>query len=190
MNWMLLSLAALGIAAVAWRRYTPWLEQFLRPAAEAGGREPTLRKATALDRMIGTLKHEKDPLERHRLLGEIVEASHRQRADTAMNKLFLRFADLHVKELPQMAASLKAASGGRLPAVPTFALLAAALEEDGRLEEALSVCSRAAELGLTGGAQAGFAARIRGLQQKMKGARPKAKRPRPAAARMRGKRKG
>ena len=62
-------------------------------------------------------------MERHRLLGEIVEASHRQRADTAVNKLFLRFAGMHVKELPKMAAALKTAGGGRLPAVPAFSLL-------------------------------------------------------------------
>ena len=189
MNWLFLSVAALGIAAVALRRYKPWLEQILRPEAEAGAREPTLRKVTPLDRMIDALRHEKDPLERHRLLGEIVEASHRQRADTAVNKLFLRFAGMHVKELPKMAAALKAAGGGRLPAVPTFSLLAAALEEDGRFEEALSVCNQAAELGLTDGTRAGFAGRIRKLQKKLKDARPRAKRPSPETARIRGKRK-
>ncbi|MDO8944875.1 MAG: hypothetical protein Q7U75_16965, partial [Desulfobacterales bacterium] len=148
------------------------------------------RKVTPLDRMIDALRHEKNPMERHRLLGEIVEASHRQRADTAMNKLFLRFAGMHVKELPKMAAALKAAGGGRRPAVPTFSLLAAALEEDGRFEQALSVCNQAAELGLTDGAQAGFAGRIRKLQKKMKGVQPHAKRPNPGTARIRGKRKG
>jgi hypothetical protein len=189
MNWLFLSVAALGIAAVALHRYKPWLEQILRPAAEAGAREPTLRKATPLDRMIDALQHEKDPLERHRLLGEIVEASHRQRADTAVNKVFLRFAGMHLKELPKMAAAMKAAGGGRLPPVPTFSLLAAVLEEDGRFEEALSVCKQAAELGLIDGTQTGFAGRIRKLQKKVKGAQPHAKRPSPGAARTRGKRK-
>ena len=189
MNWLFLSVAALGIAAVALRRYKPWLEQILRPAAEAGAREPTLRKVTPLDRMIDSLRHEKDPLKRHRLLGEIVEASHRQRADTAMKKLFLRFAGMHVKELPKMAAALKAAGGGRLPVVPAFSLLAAELEEDGRMEEALSVCSQAAELGLTDGTRAGFAGRIRKLQKKLKDAQPRAKRPSSGTARIRGKRR-
>ena len=189
MNWLLLSVVALGIAAVALRRYKPWLEQILRPAAEAGAREPTLRKVTPLDRMIDALRHEKDPMERHRLLGEIVEASHRQRADTAMKKLFLRFAGMHVKELPKMAAALKAAGGGRLPVVPAFSLLAATLEEDGQIEEALSVCNQAAELGLTDGTKAGFAGRIRKLKKKLKDAQPRAKRPSSKTARIRGKRK-
>lgn len=188
MNWLLLSVAVLGIAAVAARRCAPWLEQILRPEEAAGARKPTLRKVTPLDRMIDALRHEKDPLERHRLLGEIVEASHRQRADTAVNKLFLRFAGMHVRELPKMAADLKPAAGGRQPAVPTFALLAEALEEDGRFEEALSVCNQAVELGLADGTRAGFTGRIRKLQTKMKGARPRAKRPRRAPARIRDKR--
>jgi hypothetical protein len=113
MNWLLLSVAVFGIAAVALRRYKPWLEQILRPESGAGAREPTLRKVTPLDRMIDALRREKDPMERHRLLGEIVEASHRQRADAAVNKLFLRFAGMQVKELPKMAAALRAAAGGR-----------------------------------------------------------------------------
>jgi hypothetical protein len=189
MNWLLFSVVALGIAAVALRRYKPWLEQILRPAPEAGAREPSLRKVTSFDRMIYALRHEKDPLERHRLLGAIVEASHRQRADSAMNKLFLRFAGMHVQELPKMAAALRAAIGDQLPAVPAFSLLAAALEEDGRFEEALSVCNQAAELGLTDGTRAGFAGRIRKLKRKMKGAQPHAKRPSLKTARIRGKRK-
>jgi hypothetical protein len=139
--------------------------------------------------MIDSLRHEKDPLKRHRLLGEIVEASHRQRADTAIKKLFLRFAGMQVKELPKMAAALKAAGGGRLPVVPAFALLAAELEEDGQAEEALSVCNQAAELGLTDGTRAGFTGRIRKLQKKLKDAQPPAKRPSSGTARTRGKRR-
>lgn len=182
-------MVALGIAAVALRRYKPWLDQILRPELEAGAREPALRKVSPLDRMIDALRHEKDPLERHRLLGQIVEQSHRQRADSAMNKLFLRIAGMHVQELPKMAAALKAASGGKLPAVPTFSLLTGALEEDGRFEDALSVCHQATELGLTDGTRAGFAGRIRKLLKKMRGAQPRAKRPSPGAARIRGKSK-
>jgi hypothetical protein len=147
MNWLFLSVAAIGIAALAWRRYTPWLEQILTPAAPASPRPPVIREATALDHMIEALRQEKDPLERHRLLGAIVDESHRQRSDVAMKKVFLRFARMHVTELPQMAAALQAAHGGKLPAVATFELLAAALEEDGRSEEAEAVRTQAGALG-------------------------------------------
>jgi hypothetical protein len=188
MSWLFFSVAALGIAAVALHRYKPWLEQILRPAAVAGACEPTLRKATAVDRMIDALRHEKNPLERHRLLGEIVVESHRQRADTAMNKLFLRFAAMHVKELPKMAEVLRT-NGGFLPVVPAFSLLAEALEEGGRIEEAVSVCNQAVELGLTDGTQAGFAGRIRKLQKRIKGSQLHKKRPSPGTARTRSKRR-
>jgi hypothetical protein len=188
MNWLFLSVAALGIAAVALRRYMPWLEQLLRPLAPTGGPEPTLRKSTPLDRMIDALKHETDPLERHRLLSCIVEESYQQRANTAMNKLFLRFAGMHVKELPKMAEALKAAHGGKLPALPVFKLLAEALEEDGRHEEAVSVQEQAVELGLIESVKAGPAGRIKKRDKKIKNVQPPAKRPDRPRAHARGKR--
>jgi hypothetical protein len=188
MNWLFLSAAALGAAAAALLRHTSWLEHLLGPAAEPGVPAPTLRKSTPLDRMIAALKHEPDPLERHRLLSRIVDESHRRRSETAMKKLFLRFAAMHVQELPKMAAGLKAAGGGRRPVVPTLALLAAALEEDGRIAEALSVCEQAVELGLTDGTRVGFAGRIRRLRKQVKDAAPPAQRSLPRAAGSRSRR--
>ena len=189
MNWLFFSVAALGIAAVVLRRYMPWIEQALKPEVEAGPRRPVLRKVTPLDRMIEALRHEKDPLERHHLLEEIVEESYRQRAAAAMNKVFLRFAGLHVKELPKMAEALKAAHGGKLPPVPVFKLLAAALEQDCRIEEALSIRKQEVELGLIDGTKARPAGRIKKLQKKIKDAQPRRKRPGPGSARARGDRK-
>jgi hypothetical protein len=176
MHWLLFSVAALGIAAVALRRYAPWLEQILKPAAEAGPPRPVFRKLTALDRMIDDLRLAKDPLERHRLLETIVAESHRQRSDTAMNKVFLRFAGMHVKELPKMVEALKRAHGGALPQVSGFKLLAEALEEEGRHEEAASVRKQALELGLTDGTQAEWSGRLQKPTKKTKTARPAIKR--------------
>jgi hypothetical protein len=62
MNWWLISIAAAGIAAVALRRYRPWLEQMLKPASEAAPRQPALRKVTALDRLIDALRHAMCPV--------------------------------------------------------------------------------------------------------------------------------
>lgn len=173
MNWWLLSAAVIGIGAVAVRRYAPWLGVMLRAKLESSPKPPVLREATALDHMIDTLRREKDPLERHRLLGAIVDESYRQRTDAAMKKLFLRFSGMHIKELPQMAAALKAAHGSKLPAVPAFEMLAAALEEDGRHEEAVLVRKQAAELG-----EAGGKTRKRVPAKKIKASTPPAKRPR------------
>lgn len=159
MNWWLLSVAVIAIGALAARRYAPWLEQIFRAKLEPSPPPPMLREATALDHMIEALRIEKDPLERHRLLGAIVDESHRQRADAPMKKLFLRFAGMHVEELPQMAAALKAAHGGRRPAVPTFDLLAAALQEEGRPEEAASIRKQAEKWGSIDGGATKVAAR-------------------------------
>jgi hypothetical protein len=188
MNWLLLSAAVIGIGAVAARRYAPWLEQMLRAKLESSPRRPVLREVTALDHMIETLRREKDPLERHRLLSRIVEESYRQRTDAAMKKLFLRFAGMHLKELPQMAAALKAALGGKLPAVPAFELLAMELEENDRKEEAASVRKQAEELGLIDRLPAKAAGRAKKPERKIRKARPPVKRPVRTSANARGKR--
>jgi hypothetical protein len=147
MNWLMLSVAALGIAALAVHRYRPWLEQLLRPTTAGGASKTALRRVTALDAMIETLRHENDPMKRHRLLREVVDETHRQRSDPAMRKLFLRFATMHVQELPQMAEAFKRSQGGKRPDGSVFTLLAAALDEDGRAEEAVSVRKQAAAAG-------------------------------------------
>jgi hypothetical protein len=183
MNWFFMGLAVLGAGALALRRYKPWLEQVFRPLTESGAGELVRRQATPLDRLIDALRHEKDPLTRQRLLGEIVEESWRQRAAPAMNKLFRRFAAKQVQELSETAAVLKAANGGRMPAVKAFAYLAAALEEEGRLTEALSISTQALALGLKDGGKTGFSGRIKRLRKKIKDDRPA---PRPASGRRRG----
>jgi hypothetical protein len=176
MNWLLLSAAALGVACVALRRCSPWLEHLLKPGPESPAHRPLLRKQTAIDRLIDALRQEKDPLARHRLLGAIVEESHRQRPDAAMNKVFLRFARMQLKELPKMTEALKAAHGGKLPPVPAFKLLANALEMDGRHEEAVSVRQQAKDMGLTVDTQAGASGRTKMLAKKIKSSRPATKR--------------
>jgi hypothetical protein len=164
MNWILLSIAALGAGILAVRRYRPWLAGLFEGPHAAVGRKPALRPVTPLDRSIEALRSEYDPVERQKLLGAVIEASYRQRGDAAMNKIFMRFADMQVREFPQAAEALKAAAGGRLPEVRAFGLLAEALAAEGRSEEAVSVCAQALELGLDDGTKTGFAGRIKKLQ--------------------------
>ncbi len=175
MNWLLLSAAALGLACVALRRYTPWLGHLLKPGLDAARQRLVLRKPTTLDRLIEDLRQEKDALERHRLLGAIVDESHRQRSDAAVNKVFLRFAGMHVKELPKMAEALKKAHGGKLPPVPAFKLLVAALEEEGRQEEAALIRKRAEALGMIDGSKVESEDRIKKSEKKKTIPRPPAK---------------
>lgn len=164
MNWVLLSLVALG-AGVVMHRINPWLVENLGRAAV--GTAAAIRRTTDLDRMIAALHDEEDPLGRHRLLTGIVEASHRQRDSAAMNKVFMRFAELHVNELPGMAPALTAAGAGKLPRVPAFKLLAMALEREKRFAEAAKVCAQALDLGLEDGTKTGFRGRLKRLQRKI-----------------------
>jgi hypothetical protein len=176
MNWLLLSAAALGIAVVALRRNSSRLKGILQPEASPA-LQPLLRRPTALDQMIDDLRRERDPLGRHRLLEAIVEESHRRRSDPATNKLFLRFARMHVSELPKMAEPLKAANGGRLPAVASFQLLASALEADGHPEDAVTIREQAAAWGLKDGAKAEPIRKIKKEGSTSKRTRPTKKRP-------------
>lgn len=176
MNWLLLSAAALGVACVALRRYSPWLEHLFRPGPQSSPQRPILRKPTAIDRLIDGLRQERDPLERHRLLGAIVEESHRQRSDAAMNKVFVRFARMQLKELPKATEALKAAHGGKLPPVPAFELLAKALEEDGRHSEAVSVRQQAEGMGLTVDTPAGTSGKTKKRGKQIQRSRPAMKR--------------
>jgi len=176
MNWLLLSAAALGVAVVALRRNLSWLEGILQPEASAALR-PLLRRPTALDRLIDDLRREKDPLGRHRLLEAIVAESHHRRSDPAVNKLFLRFARMHVNELPKMAEALKAAHGGRRPAVTSFQLLASALEADGHPEDAVSIREQAATWGVKDDAKAESIGKIKKADATTQRTRSPKKRP-------------
>jgi hypothetical protein len=162
MQWPFLSIVAAGVAVAACRWLRPYLESQDRPARPDAG----LREDTALDHTIGALRGERDPLKRQSLLRRIVTESYRQRRSPAMNKVFHRFAAMHVKEAEQGAAALKAAHDGKLPGIPSFRLLAIALEEEGRFDEALSVCQKAVELDLKDGTTGGFGSRIERLRKK------------------------
>lgn len=188
MNWLLLSAAALGVAVVALRRNPSWLKSILQPEASAALR-PLLRRPTALDRLIEDLRRENGPLGRHRLLEAIVAESHRRRSDPAMNKVFQRFARMHVDELPEMAEALKAANGGRLPAVASFQLLASALEEDGQPEDAGPIWEQAVALGLMDGVKAEPIGKIKKAGSKGKRTQPPRKRPAGTSAVGRSKRR-
>lgn len=87
-----------------------------------------------------------------------------------MRQLCIETGLSHLEEFPSMAPALRAEFhknlGGNLPRVPSFAWLATALAEDGRVEEAVSVCRTAAELGLEDGTKGGYLGRAERLAKK------------------------
>ena len=117
--------------------------------------------------MLAAIKIESDPDVRHQLLIRIIEKTYKERHQPAMQKIFFRFAAIHLNELPQLLPALTAKSKGHLPNIITFKLLAIALEELSRYEEAIKVCEQAIQTGMSDGTKTGFDGRIKRLRKKM-----------------------
>lgn len=120
-----------------------------------------------LDRMLRARHLKTNDTDRHFLLMNIVRGLYSQRAEPGARKLFLEIGRQHVAEFPRLAASVK--QGLRVvPRVPTYALLATVLTEDGRFDEALLVCQQAIDLGLRDGTKGDFPGRMERIRKAMK----------------------
>jgi len=112
-----------------------------------------------LKRMLAALDAPTNPVDRHFLLSSIAAIAYKQRTLSKSRHLCKEIARRHVREFPTMAAAL-VADLGVLPRVPTFAVLATVLAEDGEYEEAIQVCRSAQALGLHDGTKGDYAGRI------------------------------
>lgn len=120
-----------------------------------------------LGRMLRARYLKANNTDRHFLLMNIVRGLYAQRVESGARKLFLEIGRQHVAEFPRLAASVK--QGLRvMPRVPTYALLATALTEDGLFDEALSVCKQAIDLGLHDGTKSDFSGRRERIRKAMK----------------------
>jgi len=120
----------------------------------------------SLPRMLAARGLNTHPIDRHFLLQGIVELTYKERERPGLRALCLETARQHVSEFSTIAPVLADDFGGTLPRVPTFATLAALLVEDGRFEEAISICEQAMQLGLRDGTKGGFSARIERIRKK------------------------
>lgn len=162
MDWLIvLSLAVLGLAR---SRSSPFISFFTRDRKAPA--EPS-KNSEILDDMLTAIKLESDPIARHRLLIRIIEKTYNERHQPAMQKIFFRFAAIHLNELPQILSKLKTDSQGKLPNISTFKLMAIALEEASQYDEAIKVCEQALQIGMSDGTQTGFYGRIRRIRKKM-----------------------
>ncbi len=123
-----------------------------------------------LPEMLAALKKPTNPVDRHFLLLGIVEATYRERKDPKKRALFLEIAQQHVDEFPSLAGPLRKDFDGELPHVPTFQKLATVLADDGRFDDAVTVCEQAIALDLHDGTKSGFEGRIERIRKKQKGA--------------------
>lgn len=112
-----------------------------------------------LPRMLAAKSVPTNPIDRHFLLQGIVRATYRLRSDPVMMRLCIETGRTHLGEFEKIGPALKADFNGTLPQVPSFAWLATALVEEGMADEAVRVCERAANLGLTDGTKGGYVGR-------------------------------
>lgn len=121
-----------------------------------------------LQRMLDAVNLETNPVDRHFLLLHIVEATYKQRHDPKMALTCEEIAEKHVTEFEALAPALRKQFDGQLPSVPTFKYHAILLAEQGRFDEAIASCEKAAFFGLSDGTKPGFAGRIERLKKQKK----------------------
>ena len=116
-----------------------------------------------LVQMLSVFEIQTNPIDRHHLLQGIVKATYSRRSEPEMRRICSEVAERHLAEirriLPVLVRDL-----GVVPRVTTFQHYSTLLEEDGRFEEAISVCRMALELGLKDGTKSGFEGRIGRIQ--------------------------
>ena len=99
-----------------------------------------------LRRMLAARSIRTNPVDRHFLLQGIVKETYKRRSEPRMRQLCIETGLVHLDEFPKLALGLRKDMGGELPRVPSFAKLAKALAEEGKLDEAIRVCETAADL--------------------------------------------
>ena len=120
-----------------------------------------------IGRMKKALSLRTNPIERHFLLLTLCKQAYALRkTDPAMRELARQVGHQHVQEFASLAAPLRRDMDGIMPRVPTFQNLATILTEDGQYAEAIAVCERALEYGLSDGTRGGFAERIERIRRK------------------------
>jgi tetratricopeptide (TPR) repeat protein len=175
MNWLRVTVVAAAVLFLVSRygRKIPFWEGIEK---RIGKNQPTDRKGTAraeealdsddLEKMIDALEQTDRPAYRHRLLVRIAQSAYTERTDPKIRKLLFLYARMHVKEYPHYGKSVTEdrQAGGASP--PTFKMLAIALEEEGRFDEAIAVSRKALQMNIDDGTKTGFAGRIVRLEKK------------------------
>ena len=119
-----------------------------------------------VEAMASALKVTDEPVLRDALLGQIVAIYYRQRSETEGREAFYRYAGQHIDEISAVLNVLERSDEGRPVRVESFKMLAIAMGEDKRYDEAIEVCKTALSLGLENGTKTGFEGRIARLEKK------------------------
>ena len=172
MNWFWISIGALGglfYLVVREKR------RVLKVSARSGrapvkteterDRVEAVLASGDVDAMASTLSGTHNPLLRDALLSHLVAHYYRKRSGPDERKTFYALASQHVEEAPNILDALAESEKGRPDRVDTFKMLAIAMNEDERYDEAIEICQQALSLGLENGTKTGFEGRISRLQK-------------------------
>jgi hypothetical protein len=118
-----------------------------------------------LDSLLNKLTHQRQPLERFTIYTELLKEAYRGRKKPASRQLLMEQGKYLFAELENMLPALRAEMGPE-PEVLPIKWIAIALEEDGRYEDAMSICHQALGWKLQDGTKTGFAGRIARLDRK------------------------
>jgi hypothetical protein len=109
----------------------------------------------------------KEPLERYHLYARKMEAAYKNRKTPKNRQQLLAQGRQFYDELEKILPALRAEMGP-VPDVLPLKWMAITLEEDGRIEEALSISQKAKKWKLGDGTKTGFEGRILRLERKRK----------------------
>jgi len=135
-------------------------------AAGAGSILPVIETdELVLDSLLNKLTRQRQPLERFTIYTELLKEAYRTRKKPASRQLLMEQGKYFVAEMENMLPALRDEMGPEPEALP-IKWIAIALEEDGRYEDAMSICHQAIDWKLRDGTKTGFAGRIARLDRK------------------------
>jgi hypothetical protein len=116
--------------------------------------------------MIKFIDVDADPEDRHHLLQAICNIAYGQRDTPAMRKILTQCAQIYIDEVEQLMPAVKQMQDSPFPNIAIFKQIAISLEEEDRLDQALSICDMAQTLDLDDGTKTGYAGRVSRLERK------------------------
>jgi hypothetical protein len=168
MNWFWISMGVVGGLFYLMARGRPRRKTKVTPAKTIT--EQHRVKAALASEDIGAmesaLEETKDPILRNQLLGQINIHYYRLRSDPESRKIFYSFASMHIEEASAVLDALSETGEERPDRYDSFRMLAIAMGEDERYDDAVDICKKALALGLENGTKTGFEGRISRLERK------------------------
>jgi hypothetical protein len=137
------------------------------PETDAKDRVAAALTSGELAAMEAVLQETSDPLLQDALLARIVAKHYRLRTEPEHRSAFYRFANQHIGAASNFLEAHEEAGKRRPDQIEAFKMIAIAMDEDARYEEAVEICKKALTLGLQDGTKTGFDGRIARLEKKL-----------------------